>query len=202
MPVMDGFTATRELRARGVKTADRRADRERDDGFEKKMLDAGCNGYLTKPIDIDALLGTLAKLLGGERIDAEVQAADPPVAAERAPEPEPEAAALAQGAPITSRLAAQPRMQPIVRKFVGRLRERLDEAATAQAGGDLVALADFAHWLKGSAGSMGYDYFTEPAAELEKAAKAGERERSGQLLGELRLASARVVPPGEETLAA
>jgi hypothetical protein len=37
---------------------------------------------------------------------------------------------------------------------------------------------------------------------MEKAAKAGDRERTGQLIGELRLATERVVVPGEESAAA
>jgi HPt (histidine-containing phosphotransfer) domain-containing protein len=93
-------------------------------------------------------------------------------------------------------------LQPIVRKFAGRLRERLEEVARVEASGDCVEIAKFAHWLKGSAGSMGYDYFTEPARELEKAAKAADRERTGHLISELRHAAERVVVPGEEPAAA
>jgi HPt (histidine-containing phosphotransfer) domain-containing protein len=105
-------------------------------------------------------------------------------------------------APITSRLSGQPGLRPIVRKFAGRLRERLDEVARAEASRDYVAIANFAHWLKGSAGSMGYDDFNEPAAELERAAKAAEGERAGQLIDDLRHMAARVVAPGEESAAA
>lgn len=118
--------------------------------------------------------------------------------------PSPEAGTSAQvtpiaGAPITSRLADQPLLQPIVRKFVGRLRERLHDVTRAEASGDLVEISGFSHWLKGLAGSMGYDYFTEPAVELEKAAKAGDRARTEQLIGEIRLAAERIVVPGEKS---
>ncbi|MEZ6061186.1 MAG: ATP-binding protein [Planctomycetaceae bacterium] len=63
MPVMDGFTATRKLREKGMNapiialTANVMAsDRERCE-------QAGCSGFLTKPIDIDNLLQALAERL-------------------------------------------------------------------------------------------------------------------------------------------
>lgn len=63
MPVMDGFTATRTLRSMGVTTPIfaltanvMQSDRER---CEK----AGCDDFLTKPIDIDQLLAKLAERL-------------------------------------------------------------------------------------------------------------------------------------------
>ncbi|MEQ9411472.1 MAG: ATP-binding protein [Fuerstiella sp.] len=63
MPVMDGFTATRKLRQQGLQapivalTANvMQSDRERCEA-------AGCSGFLSKPIDIDRLLATLAEFL-------------------------------------------------------------------------------------------------------------------------------------------
>ena len=63
MPVMDGFTATRKLREAGITlpifalTANvMQADRDRCE-------QAGCTGFLTKPIDIDKLLQSLSEIL-------------------------------------------------------------------------------------------------------------------------------------------
>jgi HPt (histidine-containing phosphotransfer) domain-containing protein len=104
--------------------------------------------------------------------------------------------------PVRSRLAAQARLKPIIRKFVERLRERVAEADAAMAQRNGSAVAEFAHWLKGSAGSMGYDSFYEPALQLEQAAKSGEMDRALALFGEVRSLTARIVPPEEEAATA
>ena len=51
MPVMDGYTATRILRAPGLRRPDRRAHGARDGGDRERCLAAGCDDYATKPID-------------------------------------------------------------------------------------------------------------------------------------------------------
>jgi HPt (histidine-containing phosphotransfer) domain-containing protein len=159
---------------------------------------------MTKPIDIDALVRTLARLLGGKRLEADavVRAPAGKVAAEPAAEAAAAPVAEAALAPVVSRLAGQARLAPIIRKFVERLRERLPEAERAVISRDARELASFAHWLKGSAGSMGYDAFTEPALELEQAAKAGEMERAAKLFATVRELARRMVPPQQETAAA
>ena len=61
MPVMDGYEATRILRQKGVKTpiVALTASGVKDD--ERGYAEAGCDGYLAKPIDEKKLLAFLAK---------------------------------------------------------------------------------------------------------------------------------------------
>lgn len=65
-------------------------------------------------------------------------------------------------------------MQAIREKFTQRLEARLDELEDAWARRDFQQLAAFGHWLKGSGGTVGFHEFTEPAAELEQLARAGD----------------------------
>jgi CheY-like chemotaxis protein/HPt (histidine-containing phosphotransfer) domain-containing protein len=197
MPVMDGYTATRALRAGGLRIPIVALTANAMRGYEEQMKQAGCDVFLTKPIDIDGLVGTVASLLGGKRIEAAVEAGPAAAAAEPAGRRE-EFAAPA----ITSRLAADRNLLPILRKFLDRLEERLAEVREMEARKDYPEIALFAHWLKGSAGSMGYDAFTDPAVELEAAAKGARVERVEQLLAEVRRMAQRVVAPDETSAAA
>ena len=84
MPVLDGYGATRLLRSQGVKTPVVALTANAMAGFERQMMEAGCNVFMTKPVDIDALVGTMAQLLGGERIARGAAPAAPASAARAA----------------------------------------------------------------------------------------------------------------------
>ena len=66
-----------------------------------------------------------------------------------------------------------PEFRAIAEKFAVRLCDQLRAMRESWTNGDLKELAHLAHWLKGSGGTAGYGVFTEPAANLEAAAKSG-----------------------------
>jgi CheY-like chemotaxis protein len=75
MPVMDGYAATSLLRERGLETPIVALTANAMRGDEEKCLDAGCNDFLSKPIEIDKLVELLADLLDApERSDEELGA--------------------------------------------------------------------------------------------------------------------------------
>jgi HPt (histidine-containing phosphotransfer) domain-containing protein len=185
-------------------------------------MEAGCSGFITKPIDIDVLMETLAALLGGTRITVGVEAqeaavagsvASPPAGALAAQETAPIAVAAVSptispaaepvsGPPVRSRLADKPRLRPAVRKFAGRLDEQMAVIEKAFASRAMDELAALAHWLKGAAGTVGYDDFTEPAMHLEEGAHANDVPALEATMAEIRDLVRRLEVPEEPVAAA
>jgi len=63
LPVMDGWEATRQIRATGNKVPIIALTAHAMDGDEQKAREAGCDDYDTKPIELPRLLGKMEVLL-------------------------------------------------------------------------------------------------------------------------------------------
>ncbi len=100
--------------------------------------------------------------------------------------------------PVVSRLADNKRLRRIILNFVKKLEEEVIKMEEAVKIADMQELSGLAHWLKGAAGTMGYDDFTKPATELENFAKANQAEQAAKVFETVKALASAVVPPSDE----
>lgn len=105
--------------------------------------------------------------------------------------------------PVESRLAEKnPAFRPIIMRFVSRLNTQLEELESAVVNDDYTEIANIAHWLKGSGGTVGFEIFTEPAAEMERDAKNKDNTNLDELLIQIKKYADNIVVPGNDSDAA
>jgi PAS domain S-box-containing protein len=148
MPEVDGYTATRRLRELGYRAPIVALTAHAMEGDRAKCLDAGCDQYLTKPVDRLELLAAVTAMVREHRAAA---IPPPPLS-------------------VTSPLDVD--LGEIVAIFTAELPKR--EAAMRAALGqrDFARLATLAHQMKGAAGGYGFPAIGARAADLEHAAKS------------------------------
>ena len=210
MPVMDGVTATRTLRQRGVTTPILALTANAMKGFESEITESGFSGFHTKPLDIDTLMADLAERLGGERDTSAPAAIETPTVASSSLDtpvtPEVDSALLkvkdplaenleapaSDRTPVVSRLAQHPKLRKVVQKFIDQFPNKQAAMDAALSQGDLAELALLAHWLKGAGGSVGFDDYFEPARDLELACHGGNAPQAERHMAAIRDLASRM----------
>jgi CheY-like chemotaxis protein len=160
MPVMDGYEATRELRRRAAlkdlpviaMSANAMA------GDREKVIDAGMNDHIAKPIRVDELFGTLSRWV---HAGSTAQRAS---LATQLPAQQDTSGGLA--AFLKGNEALYARLLAMFREREGDFEERFRAAREQR---DMRAATRCAHDLKSVAGSLGMPELRLAAEELERA---------------------------------
>ena len=163
MPVLGGLDAMRQLRQAGYAKPIVALTANTSQSDKDSCLDAGADGFLSKPIDFDKFFGVLGYYLG-ETSGAEASHQEIP-APKNAPDNEDEDLEL----------------QAIFNSFLQKLPDMVDSIKQFAEEKNWEALQSVSHQLKGLGGSFGYQHLTDICKNIHDCA----RNHSDQLLGKL-----------------
>jgi two-component system, sensor histidine kinase and response regulator len=175
MPVMDGYTATREIRKQPAfaslpilaMTANAMA------GDREKVIEAGMNDHIAKPLRVEEMFATMAKWFRPEGAPASTVLNDVAGAAPAAGTPELADLSSLPGIDARIGLASTMDNKRLYRRLLLKFRDGNAQFAehfrAAQQGDDADAPLRMAHTLKGTSGSIGAVDVQAAATALETA---------------------------------
>ena len=170
MPVMDGQTATREIHAWEKANSKRRVPivaltAYALNGAHGNSIEAGCDGHLTKPVQRDALLDTIAEFV------KPASAVQP-----RASEITLRTSATTSGEGISASIKAR---RPV---FLANRWRDLEKLKTSLAALDYAAMRVIAHNCKGIGTGYGFPEISGLGLQISTAAKAFDTEKLHECL--------------------
>jgi len=150
MPKLDGYGATAQLRAQGYRGPIVALTAHAMAGDRERCIAAGCDDYLTKPVQRGRMIELVARI---------------------AARPRPE---QASAGPLLSSLAGDPIVGELLDVFFDETARRVGLLRTAMAEDDRPTLSRVAHTIAGAGGAYGFDLLTDDARGLEAAIDHGE----------------------------
>ena len=186
MPGLDGISTTKILRESGLTTPIIALTANTLKSDERKCLDAGCDRFVTKPIDVNQFLKLLAKMLRDSPLVFDCKASqkklknEPSTNSPTTPALEPiadeEIITEETSAAETSAAETSVQLPPLmIKKLTDRLHtgieNRLPETSLALRDADTEVLVEFGHWLKGSASTIGLSKLAAQGGTIESSAK-------------------------------
>ncbi|MBI2298134.1 MAG: response regulator [Armatimonadetes bacterium] len=191
MPEMNGFQATAEIRAREV---DRHVPivamtAHAMKGDRERCLEAGMDGYVSKPIQPQVLYEEIDRLL------SEFPATEEPSSGELVAAPPPAGVPMIDLDDVMERFDGDEQLIcELVDLFLGDLPYRMTEVRDAVSTRDAAALQRAAHTIKGAIGIFSAPTAYAAALVLERAGKDEELADASAALGVLEREIEQLVP--------
>jgi len=165
MPVMDGYTATRRIRAwqqsQGVATPIIALSADAMREAVSASLEAGCVAHVAKPIDRDTLLKSIRRY----------------AAAPMTP--------MAPKASVARTISISEQVMALVPQYLASKEKQIEEARAALASRDFGPIRRFGHNLKGTGRGYGFPPIEEMGKEIEQAAVQADPNRVADQLDAL-----------------
>lgn len=168
MPVMDGLTAAGLLRQHGVTTPLIALTALASPEERQRCLDGGFTDFLPKPVRSEKLVEILKQFIPllprSNEANTNGQMPSPTTPVQNSSTSSDD---LVLPERLHSSLEMDDALRNIVIEYVQRLRSRIGEFDQAWQAGEISKLQELAHWLAGSASTVGFEEFVKPAKELE-----------------------------------
>lgn len=167
MPVMDGYTATRRIRAwqlsqglvsLGLATPIIALSADAMGEAVHASMEAGCVAHVAKPIDRETLLKTIHRYASVPRI----RSASPP-----------------RTIPVSAQVSA------LVPQYLASKEKQIEEVRAALASRDFGTIRRFGHNLKGTGRGYGFPPIEDMGREIERSAAQAEPDRIAEQLDAL-----------------
>lgn len=195
MPVLDGYAATSRLRAAGCTIPILALTANGMRGDAERCLEAGCTGYVSKPVSISGLLRSVAAQIAGEFQRPERSPAPASRPADRHAEPSVPAGAAAGGPSEPSRepdgeapalrLPDDPFFAELALSFLTKVDRILPKLARWAASGNSADVSFQGHWMKGTGGTVGLDLVSSYGRRIDDAARDEDLDTAARLIDEL-----------------
>jgi CheY-like chemotaxis protein/HPt (histidine-containing phosphotransfer) domain-containing protein/anti-sigma regulatory factor (Ser/Thr protein kinase) len=202
MPKMNGYEATKELREKGIVTPIIALTASAKKGDDQRCIEAGCNDYMTKPLDSRILVekvrkyllpvnDTLSKKANSikSQVDELTKLCSKSVAQESSLKEsagDEDIKEILNWEELIGRLGDEELIKEIVPIFLNDNKERLEMLAEAVKAGDAKDIKLYAHAVKGAGRNIGAKQLSDVADRLECAGRENDMQAAVPLFDELK----------------